>query len=314
MNQICTKDGVNKEVCIGHFILSRKVITASQLTLICKALTEKLKVTRLLFYTSAVVDDEKKRHCNVQPSFTTKSTKILENALCQGCNLEELCFFQISLPDNEAIIAALTPGPLSTYMAAGRRGTVLHTLILQSTGCDEQSAFAAAKLLRTTNTLKILEMSNSSLGSKGVTYIADALKSNRTLYYLCLTSTACGDKGVVSLANMLCCNETLTTLTLSNFDDVKEGNSNYNEVGDDGAVALADALQVNNSLKLLHFRDNGITNKGFKYFGKALLKNTNLEELCVNRPGDASAALDQDMSETVNVNNCGCTMKDEYYK
>ena len=56
LNQICTKDGVNKEVYIEDFVLSRKVITALQLTLICEALTEKLKITRLLFYRSAVVD------------------------------------------------------------------------------------------------------------------------------------------------------------------------------------------------------------------------------------------------------------------
>ena len=111
---------------------------------------------------------------------------------------------------------------------------------------------------------------------------------------------------------MLRCNETLTKLFISNFDDLKEGNSIYNEVGDVAAVALADALQVNKSLKQLHFRDNDITNKGFKCLGKALLKNTNLEELCVNRP-DASAALDQDTSKRVNVNDCGCTMSGQYY-
>ena len=194
-------------------------------------------------------------------------------------------------------------------MAAGRRESVLHTLVLQSTGCDEQSAFAAAKMLRTNNTLKKLEMSYSSLGCKGVTYIANALKSNRTLNSLCLTSTGCGDEGTAALADMLCCNETLTELFISNFNDVEEDHSSYNKV-DDAAVALADALRDNNSLKELHLSNNDITDKGFKCLAKALLKNTALERLCVKYPGDGLAALDQDTRKRVEERitwDCGCT-------
>ena len=323
LNLLCTKDGVNKEVYIDYFRLSRIVISASELTLICEALTEKLKIGRLEFHASAAVDYEmvKERQSIGEDSFTTESTKILAKALRQNCNLEELYFSEISLPDDEAIIAALTPDPLTTDMAAVRRESVLHTLVLQLTGCDEQSAFAAAEMLRTNNTLKKqngneLEMSCCSLGSEGVTSIAEALESNGTLNCLCLTSTGCGDEGVAALADMLCCNETLTELYISNFYDVEEDCCIYNEVGDDGAVALAGALRVNKALKELHFRSNNITDKGFKCLGEALLKNTTLEILCVKYSGDGLAALDQDTRERVEGRiswHCDCRFEGHYW-
>ena len=297
LHQICTKDGVNREVYIDDFLLSGIVISASELTIICEALMEKLKVRKLEFVLSAAVDDDEiveERHCNYGYSFTTKSTKILAKALCQNCNLKELYFNGISLPGVDDIIAALTSLP--TDMAASRR-SVLHTLVLCNTRCHEKSAFAAAKMLRSNNTLKRLEISWCSLGSKGVTSIAEALELNRTLNCLRLTSTGCGDKGVAALADMLRCNQTLTELFISNFEDVEKDNSSYNKVGDDGAVALAGALRVNNSLKKLHLCNNNITDEGFKCLAEICVKeDTALKLLCIDND---LKALDQDTREKI---------------
>ena len=291
LNLICTKDGVNREVYIDSFALSKIVISASELTLICEALTEKLKVRKLEFGPGTIVDDEiveKHLTYGVEHSFTnftTKSTKFLAKALCQSCNLKELYFIRNSQPDVDDIMAALTPDPLPTDMAAFRRGSVLHTLVLQGTGCDEQHAFAAAKMLRTN---KSLEMSWCSLGSKGVAYIAEALKSNRTLNCLCLPNSDWGGEGAAALADMLCWNETLTELFISS-----------NEFGEDGAVALADALRVNNSSREIHLSHNNITDEGFKCLAEAFVENTALETLCAKYPGDGLAALDQHTTERV---------------
>ena len=84
----------------------------------------------------------------------------------------------------------------------------------------------------------------------------------------------------------------------------------YNQVGKVGAVALADALRVNNSLHELHLGNNDITDEGFKYLAEALLENTALEELCVKYPGDGLAALDQDTRKRVEkriIWDCDCT-------
>ena len=265
LNLLCTKDGVNNEVYIDYFCFSEFEISTSDIRLICEVLMEKLKVRKLQFIANTAVDEEEQFPFYIY-IFTGEPTKILAKALRQNSNLKELHLKFISLPDVGAIIAALALDTLSTDMAAGRRGSVLHTLALRANKGDEQSAFAAAKMLRTNNTLKSLEMSLNPLASKGVTSIAEALKSSRTLNHLDLRNTDCGNEGVAALADMLRSNETLTELLISNvvrhYTCVYE--ATHNKLGKDGAVALADALRVNNSLKELHLCNNDITDEGFR--------------------------------------------------
>ena len=153
-----------------------------------------------------------------------------------------------------------------------------------------------AEMLHSNNTLQYLDISENPLGCKGVTYIAKALESNRTLNYLCIAETDCSDNKTSRVLEV--CNLRLPFLP------------RINKVGKDGAVALAGALRVNNSLKELHLRDNDITDEGFKCLAEALLENTALEELCVKYPGDGLAALDQDTRERVEERitwDCRCT-------
>ena len=292
---LCTKDGVNKEVHIDKFQFVNMIISASELKLICDALQEKLKVKTLCFHQVSTVDDEtvddetvddeivKERSPDDDPSFTPNSTKILAKALRQNCNLEELYFEDISLPCVGDIMTALAPDSSSMDMAAGRRESVLHTLVLQNVKCDKQSAFAAAKMLHTNNTLKKLDMSKNSLGSKGVIRIAEALKSNRTLNNLCLTTTGCGNDVAVALAEMLHINKTLTNLDISNYFLCNVLCRPSNKIGDEGAKALAGALPKNKSLIMLNVHGNhDITAEGINHFAAALGENKVLEHLYIS--------------------------------
>ena len=101
---------------------------------------------------------------------------------------------------------------------------------------------------------------------------------------------------------MLRNNKTLTKLFISNSGGNLLNPADYpeNKVGYKGAVALAEALRVNNSLKNLHLRHNNITDEGFKCLTEALLENTTLESLCINESNDKlMALLDQDKRERV---------------
>ena len=103
---------------------------------------------------------------------------------------------------------------------------------------------------------------------------------------------------------MLRSNETLLELFITNYNDIFEW---INKVG---AVALAGALRVNNSLKELHLSNNHITDEGFKCLAEALLENTALEKLCVKYPGDSLAAFDQHtrkILEERTTGDCYCT-------
>ena len=159
-------------------------------------------------------------------------------------------------------------------------------------------------------------MSYNQLGSEGVTYVAEALKLNGTLNCLYLRNTNCDNEGVAALADMLHSNKTLTKLFISNENLI----GGLNIIGKNGAVALASALQVNNSLKELHLTCNCIKDEGLKCLKEALLVNTTLESLCVqylnmehsdeeHSDEDDLVVLDKDTRERVRkrINwNCYC--------
>ena len=322
LNLLCTEDGVNKEVYFKELLLSYHKISTSDLSLICKALKEKLKV-RILHFTDCSLRDETAydladmlshnstvEELNIDHNlFTSKAAKILAGNLRQNTTLKKLNLSYNDLGDVgvKAITAALTPDTSLMGMATrnndndhsdredGRSCSALQYLSLRFTNCGKQGAFAVAKMLRSNNTLQELDIGSNPLGFKGMTKIANALKSNRTLNHLHLHDTGCSDKGAAAIADMLCNNQTLKLLLMYNIQDHRL--KYINKVGKDGAVALAGALRVNNSLKELHLRKNNITDEGFKCLAEALLENTALDILCVKYPGEGLAALDQDTRE-----------------
>ena len=334
MNLLCTEDGVNKEVYFQELFLGFSKICTSDLALICKALKKKLKVSIIVLSGCSLGDetahdlaDMLSHNATVEQliidnnRFTAEAAKILAGNLRQNTTLKELSLSYNDLEDVgvKAITAALTPDTSLMGMATrnndndhsdrkdGRRCSTLHKLCLQRTKCGEQGAIAVAEMLRSNNTLLYLGISENPLGCKGVTYIANALESNKMLNCLELNKTHFSDKGAAALADMLSSNETLADLIISNFNETFRW---INKVGKVGAVALARALRVNNSLKELHLRNNDITDEGLKNLAEALLENTALEILCVKYPGDGLAALDQHKRKRVKKRitwDCGCT-------
>ena len=322
LNLLCTKDGVNKEVYFEKLSLILNKISTSDLGLICKALKERLKI-RIIDLSDCSLRDETARDLADMLShnstveellietnlFTGEAVKILAGNVRQNTTLKRLSLAYNNLGDVgvKAITAALTPDTSLMGMATrnndndhsdrkdGRRCSALHTLSLSRTKCGEQGAFDVAEMLRSNNTLEQLDIAVNPFGCKGVAYIAKALKSNKMLHHLELYNTDCSDEGAVALADMLRRNETLLELWISNLDETES----INKVGKVGAVALAGALGVNNSLKYLHLRNNDITDEGFKCLAEALLENTALKKLCVKYPGDGLAALDQDTRKRV---------------
>ena len=59
-------------------------------------------------------------------------------------------------------------------------------------------------------------------------------------------------------------------------------NLSRNQIAAEGLTALADALQVNNSLRTLNLAQNFIREGGLQAFVEALKKNTALQELCLS--------------------------------
>ena len=92
-----------------------------------------------------------------------------------------------------------------------------------------------------------------------------------------------------------------------------------NRIGDVGAAALADALAVNSSLRVLWVNSCGIGAVGWRAIADALKTNSSLESLVManNKIGDAGASASTDALATATTTSlkelclCNCDIGDE---
>ena len=133
-----------------------------------------------------------------------------------------------------------------------------------------------AEMLAINDKLEELNLSHNPLGCVGVTWIAEALESNKGVKHLHLENTDCGDGGAAALAKMLGINKTLEGLYPC-YQRYKTSVPR-NNIGDEGAIALADVLKEHNSsLKVLHLCQNtNITGKGLRKLTETVQKNKTL--------------------------------------
>lgn len=117
-----------------------------------------------------------------------------------------------------------------------------------------------AKLLSTNSTLEKVDLSNNSLTSADVSYLASALKTNKSLTFLGLSGNRITDSGAEALAKALRANASLKSLQL-----------NHNLIHDDGAEALSSVLGTG-ALSSIALNFNGIRNRGAKSLLRKLTK------------------------------------------
>jgi hypothetical protein len=122
---------------------------------------------------------------------------------------------------------------------------------------------------------------SAGLGDAGAKAIASAVKVNSTLRHLNLHCNNIKSKGVVDVADALCSNATLTSLELGS-------NHGFGLVG---AQALADALQVNTTMRSLMLGGAGIGDCGAHAFAKLSAGKCTLTELYMSRNEIADTGL-----------------------
>eukprot|EP00984_Skeletonema_dohrnii_P021657 scaffold10861_cov92-Skeletonema_dohrnii-CCMP3373.AAC.2 len=167
----------------------------------------------------------------------------LKSLRFEGCNLGEDGFVEIA--------TALRNQPQLEELHLERNNIGL-------TGC-----IALGETLRGwgTSNLKTLDLDNNQIGDQELQALAAGM-TNSTLEELHLSGNLITGAGLRSLSDYFqsesCC---LTTLNVYRIN-----------FGDDGAVALADALMGNKSLTSLHFfpHQSGITNAGWAAFSRLL--------------------------------------------
>eukprot|EP01006_Ploeotia_vitrea_P005119 TRINITY_DN116360_c0_g1_i1.p1 TRINITY_DN116360_c0_g1~~TRINITY_DN116360_c0_g1_i1.p1 ORF type:complete len:231 (-),score=50.97 TRINITY_DN116360_c0_g1_i1:8-673(-) len=134
----------------------------------------------------------------------------------------------------------------------------------------------------------------------GALLVADALKANNTLKHLSITGTYT-NKGVMAIGKALENNTTLKSLTLSSKSSstgmcalaeslkstkIKELNV-IQEIGDSGALALADLTEVSETLQIIRISESNEASKPFgddatKALARAIVTNNNINVFTVN--------------------------------
>uniref|UniRef100_A0AAR2IYQ6 NACHT domain-containing protein n=1 Tax=Pygocentrus nattereri TaxID=42514 RepID=A0AAR2IYQ6_PYGNA len=192
----------------------------------------------------------------------------------------------------------------------------LCTLRLQSNSVSDKGMKALTQALRSNKGLTSLNLRENSIGVEGAKAIARALQENNTLAELDLTANLLHDEGVTAIAGAVKANRALRSLHLQ-WNFMKGGaakalarslHSNTSiqllewcrwnrtfetlletflclcslqgvSAGKAGAVALAEALMVNQTLHTLDLRGNSIGMAGAKALSSALKTNRSLRSL-----------------------------------
>lgn len=187
----------------------------------------------------------------------------------------------------------------------------LEELYLINNGISEEAARAVCELIPSTEKLKVLQFHNNMTGDEGAFSISDFVNRSPNLEDFQCSSTRIGSEGGVALARALCSCTHMKKLdlrdnmfgveagialgnALSLFTGLTEVYLSYLNVEDEGAKALANALQESApSLEVLEMAGNDITSQVASTLAACLAAKQYLKKLCLaeNELKDEGALL-----------------------
>nr|XP_055065306.1 NLR family CARD domain-containing protein 3-like isoform X2 [Misgurnus anguillicaudatus] len=170
--------------------------------------------------------------------------------------------------------------------------------LLNDCNLTENSCFCLAKVFKSDNSLKELNMNNNSLHDSGVKELCTGLENVKCkLDILRLDKCDLTEESCSALASVLGSDSTsLKELDLSN-----------NKLQDSGVKLLSDGLQKNSTLEILRLSNCSITEEGYKSLASALKLNpSHLTELDLtgNDPGESGVKMLTDVQQHQD-----CTLK-----
>ena len=131
----------------------------------------------------------------------------------------------------------------------------------------------AHALKSTTSPLVVLFLDSAGIGATGAQALAASLQHLPSLRYLYLSYNDMGNRGAVALAEQLLDNSCNSSLQVLKLA--------HNHIGNAGACRMAKALQHNPSLEQLNLHGNDIQQEGLCALADGLGHNTNLRLLHV---------------------------------
>ena len=166
---------------------------------------------------------------------------------------------------------------------------------------DSKCVLILSEILKTNKTIKILELSSSSL-TGGIKQVSDSLFNNKTLEKLWLSDvTGITDEDITHLSTMLSSNTTLKELYLSNCNITDNGvryicegltknqtltslNIGRNhQITSVSTSTIADLIQTTKSLTELYLYNTSLNNDDIKTICTSINKNTTIRKLHLSR-------------------------------
>jgi serine/threonine protein kinase len=137
----------------------------------------------------------------------------------------------------------------------------INNVVLSNNNISSEGVARLATALTRNQTLTNLEIGNNPLLDDGIQAICEALKTNKKLKQLFVHGTQISLIGIKFIAKMLCERHlTLKQLAIGS-----------NDIADDGAELIAEALKINTSLSWLHMNSPNVTDKGAEALAKAIV-------------------------------------------
>lgn len=176
-------------------------------------------------------------------------------------------------------------------------GRFRNDVLFVERGFTSDCAVALAAKLETNQSLKRLYLPENPVGSLGVVALSNMLQHNTTLQMLDIRNVFIDDteKATSALGQALCKNSSLVELRVGlnrgiNFANdiaqalqvnttLKKLDLSSTSVGDEGACKLAEALETNHSLRALKLNQSRIGAVGATAVAQALLQTASLKEL-----------------------------------
>jgi len=130
--------------------------------------------------------------------------------------------------------------------------------------CDD-AAVVISDFLKSSKTLKNLNLTQNTISSEVIKEIMKAIKTNTILQILDISYNKISDNGAVAISELLKENNTLQRLSMS-----------HNRISNNGIIDIGKGLQINTTLQMLDISYNSISDDGICNFSDYLKERTTL--------------------------------------
>eukprot|EP00048_Salpingoeca_helianthica_P020501 m.6918 g.6918 ORF g.6918 m.6918 type:complete len:589 (+) comp4895_c0_seq1:1475-3241(+) len=225
------------------------------------------------------------------PLNATSATRLKEGL--QRSHLQALVLQRCSLKSGAAL-AAIVSGVACC-------ASLVSLSIAQNEITHEGGEWLAA-LLSSTSPLALLDLSNNRLGDKGILQLASGVSQNRCLERLVVRHNEFREAGAVHLLQAVRASTSLLYLDAS-YNDFGSDTCHtllksvlvqsprlqslilqHTRIPSEGAIALAEALSENTTLREIDLEGNDVSAAGLLAFSLTMKHNKNLTRLALDRP------------------------------